>query len=198
MKNWNNSDDLAEMYADDLKPLKAVYNYFRDRRNIYLKLTNDCENEGEWELAESFRLDYLEYRERAKEIGAIISSSQFSIDWLRQGYEPVPGKVGSSATQKVIALGSSSDVDQALVYLNQLKTEYSEMTEEELQELHIFLQGMTPQEKDVFISIKGQGNTFKQTAQFMGISKSTVQKYLKRAEKKVEKHLEIGIQTALF
>lgn len=197
MINWNNSEELANEYASDLCALKHAYIDLKAKRDNCLRMEKECQECGEWDRAQSFRAQYREYLLNAKELGSIISSSEYSIKWLRSGSEPksISSVTQLSYEQRTISV---SDVDQALMYLNTLKTDYSKMNEEQLHELNIFLNGMTTREREAFISIKGQGNSFEETAQFMGVGISTVQCYLKRAEEKVAKYLEKGLQTALF
>lgn len=197
MKNWNNSDELANEYASDLKALKSLCNDYKGKRDNCLKLERECEEQGEWEKAEVYRAEYQEHRLNAKEISSIISSSEYSIKWLRNGSEP---RAAASITQLSYEQRTVlvSDVDQALMYLNTFRIEYSKMDEEKLHELHIFLKVMTERERDAFVSVKGQGNTLEETAHFMGVSKGTVQDYIKRAEDKIVKHIDNGLQTTLF
>lgn len=189
MKSWNNSDELAESYLNDLKPLKALYSYFKDRRDICLKLEVECQEQGEWTLAGEFKQDYKDYRERMKKISAIISSSEYSIKWLQVGKEPIVNVNVSrlSYDQRTILV---SDVDEVLMYLNTLQTDYPKMNEQQLERLYKIIDGLTPRERDAFISIKGQRNTYRKTAEFMEISESSVRSYVKRAEYKIQKHLE--------
>lgn len=188
--------ELAQQYSDDLKPLRAIYSFLRDRRDNYLALATECEEQGEWSLAEEFNADYIEYRQRCKEVGSIISSSQFSIKWLRQGFEPRGGGVSKLPYTKREVL--TGDVDEALTYLNVTESQYESLTVEEVAKMDDYLNILTPREKDVFLSIKGKGNTYKQTAAYLQISKGSVREYLRRAEDKLLKGIDQGVQTALF
>lgn len=197
MKNWNNSDELANEYANDLKGLKTLYNDYKNKMTNCLEKEKECEECGLWDASQEWRLKYEAYRLDAKEISSIISSSEYAIKWLRSGEEPrnATSITQLSYEQRTVYV---SDVDQALMYLNTLKTDYPKMDKEQLHELHIFLHGMSVRERDVFVSIKGKGNTLEETAGFLEIGISSVRNYLKRAEKKVEKYIEKGVQTALF
>lgn len=197
MKNWNNSDELAELYADDLRGLVSLYNEYKVLREEYLQLQFQCENEGKWDESLRYKGLRKEIRLQMKIIGPIVSSSRYVIQWLRTGNEPKSGHPVSrlSYTQRTVSV---SDVDQALTYLNHLKTDYHEMTDDERAELDIFLNGMSTREREVFISICGKRNTFEVTAEYLNISKSAVQEYLKRAESKILKTLDDNVQTSLF
>lgn len=197
MENWNNSDELAELYANDLKRLIALYNLYRDLRQGYLELQLQCENDGQWDKSLEYKQLRKEIRLQMKIIGPIVSSSRYSIRWLKTGNEPKSGHPVSrlSYTQRTVSV---SDVDQALTYLNHLKTDYREMTDDERAELDIFLNGMSTREREVFVSVRGKRNTFEMTAEYLNISKSAVQEYLKRAESKILKTLDNNVQTSLF
>jgi len=190
------SIELAQEYADGLRPIRALYSYFKTRRDNCLSLVKECENAQQWDLSFEFKGMYEEYRERAKELSSVISSSQYSIQWLRTGFEPQSG--GTAKLPNIYKEVRVSDVDQALTYLNLLKTEYQEMTEDQLIELDAFLNTLSPREKETFVSIRGKGNTYEETAAYLGVTKSAVQTYLKRAEKKVWRHVKEGVQTSLF
>lgn len=197
MENWNNSEELAQEYANDLKPLRAQHKQCSELKAYYLEMEKQCQEQSKWDESLDYRAKYEVMSLEVKEISSIITSSEYSIKWLRTGNEPRSTASVEKLTyeQRTVQV---SDVDQALMYLNTLKTDYKEMSSEELEQLHIFLSVMTPREKDAFISVKGQGNTLRQTASFMGISDSSVRQYVKRAEEKIEKHLENGLQVSLF
>lgn len=194
---WNNSKELAMEYANDLVVLRRLHAKYKIERDKYLSDSLAAEECGEWDKAMRCKEAYLDYRLRCRELSAIISSSQYSIDWLKAESEPryVTSVKKLPYTNREVKV---SDVDQALIYLNQLKTEYRQMTEDEKTELDTFLNGMSTREREVFISIKGKSNTYEETSNYLGISKASVQKYLERAEKKVLKVLENDVQTTLF
>lgn len=188
MENWNNSEELANEYANDLKPLKSLYRYFKERRDICLKLELECEEQGEWELAEGFKEDCIKYRNRMKEIQPIISNSEYAIKWLKNGVEPTReiSITQLSYEQRTVYV---SDVDQALMYLNTFQADYPKMGETDLERMNVVFSLMTTKQKDAFISVRGQGNTYERTAEFMGISVSSVRCHLSRAEEKIRKLL---------
>ncbi|MEM1505943.1 sigma factor-like helix-turn-helix DNA-binding protein [Domibacillus sp. 8LH] len=45
---------------------------------------------------------------------------------------------------------------------------------------------LTQREKDVFTLVKAEGLTFEYAAELLGLTKSSVQTYLERAERKIE------------
>lgn len=59
------------------------------------------------------------------------------------------------------------------------------------------LAGLTDNEKAVFVAIKGEKMTYRKVAQMLGVQKSSVEAYLKRAIAKIERN-KTGVQADLF
>lgn len=59
------------------------------------------------------------------------------------------------------------------------------------------MEGLTDNERAVFVMIKAQLMTFSQVAKVLGISRSTVQSYLERAEQKIRMNIQYGSQLSL-
>lgn len=187
--------NLINEYSTDLKATRSVCRALKDKRDNYLKKMLKAEDEQKWEESLHFRAKYEEYRERAKELSSIISSSQFSIDWLKTGFEPKTKVSKLPYTQREVVI---DDVDQALIYLNTTEHEYSKLSKEELEKLDDYMEILAPREKEAFLSIRGKGNTYQETAEYMGVTRSTVQSYIKQAEMKFQKAIDEGVQTSLF
>ena len=189
------NQELIDEYQRDLRATRAVWNGLKDKRDNYLELKKEAMRKQEWAKYLQYEELAKEYRERAQELSSIISSSQFSIDWLKQGFEPRTKVSKLPYKQREVIV---SDVDQALIYLNTTKDQYIELTAEEKKELDDYLNILTPREKDVFLSIRGKGNTYQATADYLGISESATGEYMRRARQKIEKAVDEGVQTALF
>lgn len=197
MKNWNNSDELAIEYANDLKALTSLYNDLKEQATIYYDRQKECEQEGKWDESIKFKKLKQQTRLQMKEIGPIVSSSRYSIQWLRRGSEPTSNTPVSKLSYEQRTT-SVSNVDQSLIYLNTLKTELPEMDEEQLFDMRQRMHKLSNREYDVYVSIKGKGNTYEQTAGYLSIKVSTVSEYMKRAEKKLARMLEESFQGSLF
>ena len=197
MKNWNNSDELAKECQEDLKELRAIYERLKSNRSDCIQMKKECEERGDWEAAATYKVKAQELKLQMQEIGPIISSSQFSIQWLKRGHEPKSGNPVSKLnyTQRTVTI---SDTDQVLNYMNTIKHDFKEMDQEQLFDMRQRMHKLTNREYDVYVSIKGKGNTFEETAEYMAISKSSVQEYFKRAENKLEMMLEESFQATLF
>lgn len=187
--------ELAEEYKDDLKPLKANLRRFKKLRDKYSQLKRKHENRGEWALALSYSELYLKYKTKAEKLGPIISSSEYSIHWLQTGSEPQSGRSVSrlSYEQRTRIV---PEVEDVLTFIN--FTLKGDLTDDELAKIDDYLSCLTERERDAYISIRGKGNSYEETATFPGVSKSTVQSYVKRATQKIEQALDSGVQTALF
>lgn len=114
-------------------------------------------------------------------IGSMINDLQFAIQWLQTGRNPDMrrgvDKTGVYLTDPRVL--DSLLVEQQTVTGRELSREYQEMIEDAMCTL-------TEREKDVFMLIKVEGITFEYAAELLGVKKSTVQKHLERAMKKIE------------
>lgn len=188
--------ELAQEYANDLKPLRARYSCLKTQRDNCLRYAKKCEEQQKWTLADEYRAEYIDYRQRCKDIGAIIASSQYSIQWLKKGHEPQGTGVSKLPyTKREVQV---NDIDKVLTIQNTFETTYPELTEDELAEVHSFLSMLSKRERDVFVSIRGKGNTHSETASYLGISESAMYSYLRRAEEKIDKKLNNALQMSLF
>lgn len=192
---WKYADELADEYSNDLKPLRVLYSYYRDHRDNCLRLVKDCENHGEWAFAAVFEADYQEYKMRAKEIGSIISSSQYSIQWLKDAREPGNRReIGRRSNyQRTIYM---DDMDKVLI--DHFRADCEGLTGEERHKLNDYLSCLSEREKEAFISVKGKGNSYDKTAKYLGVSRSTVQSYVNRAKEKLYEAVNGNVQCTLF
>lgn len=114
-------------------------------------------------------------------IDSMISDMQFAIQWLQTGRNPDMrrgvDKTGVYLTDPRVL--DSLRVDRPDPAEKELSREEQELIEDALCTL-------TVREKDVFMLIKVEGITFEYAAELLGIKKSTVQKHLERAVKKIE------------
>ncbi|OES46155.1 sigma factor-like helix-turn-helix DNA-binding protein [Domibacillus iocasae] len=69
---------------------------------------------------------------------------------------------------------------------NKVMEEERKITADEKWLLDDVLGDLTTREKDVFTLIKAEGVTFEYTAELLGITNSSVQTYLERAERKIK------------
>lgn len=192
------ADELINEYTTDLRPIKAIYNHYRKHRNICLILSKECEEAQAWDLSIEYKQEYEEYRALAKELGPIISSSEYSIQWLADGKEPGNRReIGRRSNyQKTTFYG---DVQLAVVAHLRDEDQYTtELSGEKKEILDQIMNELSPRQQEVVYSIMAKENTYEATANYLGISRSTVQSYMNDATQKIHKILTKGSQTSLF
>lgn len=85
-----------------------------------------------------------------------------------------------------------------LVVVNKFRFDSEVLTEEDLKKLDDYMSCLTDREKEAINSVVGNGNSYQETADYMGVSRSTVQSYVNRGMEKLNKSLIDGAQTSLF
>ncbi len=58
--------------------------------------------------------------------------------------------------------------------------------------------GLTDNERAVFILIRAEYMTFSRVAKTLGVSRSSIQSYLERADKKIQNNLKYGSQLGFY
>ena len=190
------ADELINEYTTDLKPIKALYSYYRNHRNVCLILFKECEEAQEWELSVEFRNDYQYYKARAKELGSIISSSEYSIQWLRDAKEPGNRReIGRRSRYQRTELWGEIE---ATALKNYRDKDLESITAEDKKVLEEILSYLSPREYEAYVSIFGKGNSYRATAEYMQLSRSSVQTLINRSSVKINEIIKVGANTALF
>ncbi|MEG0551770.1 MAG: hypothetical protein RR554_11420 [Vagococcus sp.] len=190
------ADELIVEYTTDLKPIKALYSYYRDHRNICLILFKECEEAQEWELSVEFRNDYQYYKARAKELGSIISSSEYSIQWLRDAKEPGNRReIGRRSRYQRTELWGEIEATALKDYRD---IDLESLSDEDKKVLEEILSCLSLREYEAYVSIFGKGNSYQETADFMKISRSSVQTLINRSIYKIDKLIKFGANITLF
>jgi RNA polymerase sigma factor (sigma-70 family) len=114
-------------------------------------------------------------------INSMISETEFAIQWMVSGRNP-DARRGADRTG---AYTLDPKLIEAVVP-NRTVMEERKITANEQWLLDDVLGGLTVREKDVFTLVKAEQHTFEYTAELLGITKSSVQTYLERAERKIE------------
>jgi RNA polymerase sigma factor (sigma-70 family) len=114
-------------------------------------------------------------------INSMISETEFAIHWMVSGRNP-DARRGADGTG---AYTLDPKLIEAVVP-NKAVEEERKITADEQWLLDDVLGDLTVREKDVFTLVKAEGLTFEYTAELLGITKSSVQTYLERAEQKIE------------
>lgn len=190
------ADELINEYTNGLKPIKALYSYYRNHRNICLILFKECEEAQEWELSVEFRNDYQYYKARAKELGSIISSSEYSIQWLRDAKEPGNRReIGRRSRYQRTELWGEIE---AAALKNYRDSDLENLRNEDKKVLEEILSCLSPREYESYVSIFGKGNSYQETADYMQLSRSSVQTLINRSIQKINEVIKYGANTSLF
>ncbi|CCO11306.2 sigma-70, region 4 family protein [Carnobacterium maltaromaticum LMA28] len=190
------ADELINEYTTDLKPIKALYSYYRDHRNICLILFKECEEAQEWELSVEFRNDYQYYKARAKELGSIISSSEYSIQWLRDAKEPGNRReIGRRSRYQRTELWGEIE---GVALKNYRDSDLETLTDQDKKVIKEILSCLSPKEYEAYVSIFGKGNSYKTTAEYLGLSRGNIQTLISRSLKKIDICVTKGVNTNLF
>jgi positive control factor len=115
-------------------------------------------------------------------IAGMISDLEFALEWMRSGRNP-EAKRGADKTGVYLTDPAILDV---LPVPNIIKSVAKEITDFNRELIDDALCTLTSREKDIFFMIKVEGLTYENTADLLGVKKSTVQTHLERAEKKIE------------
>lgn len=193
---WKFADELEREYRDDLKQIKRRLERAKERLTYLSNYKKECENQKKWDEMERIRDERLELKEEIRILGSIVSSSMYSIEWLRDAREP--GRRREISRQSRYQRTQHwSDMDIAM--FNKFRSEEpEELSEEELRKLDDYMRELTQNEKDAIYSVIGKGNSYQETADFMGVSRSTVQSYVNRGMEKINNAMNYGAQTSLF
>lgn len=114
-------------------------------------------------------------------INSMINEMEFVIQWMMSGRYP-DARRGADRSG---AYTLDPELLEAVVP-NRAVTEERKLTADEQWLLDDVLADLTKREKDVFTLVRAEGLSFEYTAELLGISKSSVQTYLERAERKIE------------
>ncbi|WP_309087172.1 sigma-70 family RNA polymerase sigma factor [Domibacillus sp.] len=114
-------------------------------------------------------------------INSMITEMEFAIQWMASGRNP-DARRGADRTGVYTLDPKIIEV----VVPNKVTSEERKLTEEEKWLLDDMLADLTARERDVFTLVKAERLTFEYTAELLGLTKSSVQTYLKRAERKIE------------
>lgn len=132
----------------------------------------------------NYNRDKLTLQEESdkKIISSMIRDLEFTIQWLETGRNP-NSRRGIDKREVYTVNPQILDrikIDKPEVEERELSIEEKEMIEDALCQL-------TKRERDAFIMVKAEGLSYDHAAELMGVKKGTLQSYVERAEKKIEK-----------
>lgn len=192
---WKYADELEQEYRNDLKAVRRRLEELKNRRDYLLKYKRECENHGKWKEIPAIREELIELKKPISILGGVVSSSMYSIEWLRDAKEPgARREISNRSRYQRTQLWSNMD----LVVVNKFRFDSENLSEEDLKKLDDYMSCLTDREKEAINSVVAKGNSYQETADYMGVSRSTVQSYVNRGMEKLNKSLINGAQTSLF
>lgn len=118
-----------------------------------------------------------------KTIREMISSTEYSLFWVEVGHER---KAGEKRSITNLSKEKRTQLWGDIEHSKRLSSETPRtITEVEKELIDCVLGLMTEDEREAYVSIYGKGNTYAETAEYMNVARSTVQRYIERAVKKV-------------
>lgn len=178
--------DIANEYREDLKRLNKE-KFSRDRERAFLK---------EIEYLSMDQLQRLTDLEAdISQISGMISSTEYALFWIESGHERMAGEkrpITNQSKKKRTQLWGNIEHSKYLSY-----EAPRELEREELQLIDDVMRELSEVERVAYISIYGKCNTYAKTAEYMNVPRSTVQRYIERAKKKIDHELLYGAQLQL-
>jgi RNA polymerase sigma-70 factor (ECF subfamily) len=183
---WKYADELEREYINDLEGVKQRLEFLKKKEAYLSKLKKECEEQGKWKKIPIIVEERADARKRIKILGEVISSSMYSIEWLRDAKEPGARREISNRSR------------YHLVVVNKFRFDSENLSDDDLKKLDDYMSCLTDREKEAINSVVAKGNSYQETAEYMGVSRSTVQSYVNRGMEKLNKSLIDGAQTSLF
>ena len=192
---WKYADELEREYRNDLKGVKRRLEELKNRRDYLLKRKKECENQKKWTEYQEVSEELIKLKKPISVLGEVVSSSMYSIEWLRDAKEPgARREISNRSRYQRTQLWSDMD----LMVVNKFRFDSEGLTEEDLKKLDDYMSCLTDREKEAINSVVAKGNSYQKTADYMGVSRSTVQSYVNRGMEKLNKTLIDGAQMSLF
>lgn len=174
--------DIASEYRTELQQLRRQH--MATKREI--AWLRELDEYGE-------RLSELEAD--LKVISGMISSTEYALFWIESGHERMQGEkrpITNLSKKKRTQLWGNIE------HSNYLSLEEPrELSSEELALIDHVMGALSQEERDAYMSIYGKGNSYAETAEYLGVARSTVQRYIERAKKKIDHQLLYGTQMQL-
>ena len=174
-------------------------------RPLFLYIKGGLRMKYTYQIAEEYKKDLKELRKlhvsceddaEKTIISGMISSTEYALFWIQTGHERRPHeKRPVSNLSKEQRTQYWGEVEHS----NYLVPEEPRTLEEwEHEFIEDMLGVLTSQEKDVYIAVYGKENSYSETAEYLGITKSQVQNRIEQARKKLDHALLYGAQKQLI
>lgn len=130
-------------------------------------------------------------------ISGMVSDLEFAIQWLSTAREPGTRRTISNRS-RYQRTALVDDIERLSYLVNIEQENQREATEDEIERITAMLNNLSDKERAAYLAVKGQNYSFGQAAEILGVSKSTVQSYVNRAQEKIDNQVRFGSQNFLF
>ncbi|OEH53135.1 Fis family transcriptional regulator [Oceanobacillus sp. E9] len=122
-------------------------------------------------------------KEDKRQINSMITDMSYAMDWMRTGRRPgnLRGVDKRSAYQKRVLY------DMELFPSLDIEPEERTLSEREKQDLYDILIELSHRERQCYLLHMANGHSMSQVSEILGIKKSSVQSFIQRAKKKIER-----------
>jgi len=118
-------------------------------------------------------------------ISSMISSMSYSINWMKIGRRPDHGRKGIDRRH---AYHRRSIVDVETLPSLDIQPKQKELTENQKQALFNILMHLSHRERQCYLLHYAEGWSMQDIADELGVTKSSVQKFIERAREKIERN----------
>lgn len=169
------------------------------------------------DLLAEYKLLQDEMKKRGMKSGDMYREVKEAIFWMETGYDPAEVRAATRVDSVpvdphhmqmyITYANSKEDVLDSLIKLQEYISNECEQTyylmeleraERNKDKINSAMQGLTPDEKAVFIAIEAERLPFSRVANMLGVTKSTVQTWYMRARRKIRENVTNGTQECLF
>lgn len=118
-------------------------------------------------------------------INSMIDDVTFIIDWIERGSNPDDYR--GNNVKNAYHVSKLSNIDILPDITDQLENEPRKLTDEEKRIIQKLFNSWSDRERDCFIFYEVEKRSMAEIARLIGVSKSSVQQYIKRAREKINK-----------
>ncbi|PAF34133.1 hypothetical protein CHH69_17435 [Terribacillus saccharophilus] len=131
-------------------------------------------------LKDSYDENDLDEQNDRKAVNSMISTMEYSLDWMKKGRRP--GNRRGAERRAVYQRTAYMEMD----IFPELEEEKREIPIEMKRKLVDILMELSDRERECYLMHMTKGFSFAQIANFLGVSRSSVQRYIERAKKKIK------------
>ena len=195
-KDWLNADELINEYRTSLLGLEKIRDKYKPNYVFLKNKLVELKKVGE-KLSLEQKECYSFLKNELGIINSMISEIYYAIEWLETAREPGL-KRGISNRSRYQRTALVDDIERLSYLVNIEQENQREATEDEIERITAMLNNLSDKERAAYLAVKGQNHSFAEAAEILGVSKSTVQSYVDRAQTKLNNQVKYGAQNILF